>query len=138
MNVVRACSAVAVAIVVALALGAVSASRAAGADRDAAVPHYDHILVIVEENKGYATVLDHGYAPAISDLAKTYGMATEMFAERHPSEPNYVALVGGDTFGIADDDAWYCTPGSTQQFCKGSDAPGFPVHLIDGPNLATQ
>jgi phospholipase C len=107
-------------------------------DRDGAVPHYDHIIVIVEENKGYATVLDRGYAPEISNLAKTYGMATQMYAERHPSEPNYVALVGGDTFGIADDDAWYCVPGSTREFCKGADAGGFAVHLIDGPNLATQ
>ena len=94
--------------------------------------------MIVEENKGYATVLDRGYAPAISGLAKTYGIATQMFAERHPSEPNYVALLGGDTFGIADDDAWYCTPGSTRRICKGADAPGFAMHLIDGPNLATQ
>jgi len=83
-------------------------------------------------------VLDHGYAPAISDLAKTYGVATQMYAERHPSEPNYVAMLGGDTFGIADDDAWYCIPGSTRDFCKGADVPGFAVHLIDGPNLATQ
>jgi phosphatidylinositol-3-phosphatase len=102
------------------------------------VPRYDHIIVIVEENKGYGTVLDHDYAPAIADLAKTYGVATQMYAERHPSEPNYVALLGGDTFGIADDDAWYCVPGSTQPLCKGSDAPGFPAHLIDGPNLATE
>jgi hypothetical protein len=94
--------------------------------------------VIVEENKSYGTVLDHDYAPAISGLAKTYGVATQMYAERHPSEPNYVALLGGDTFGIADDDAWYCTPGSTRPFCKGSDGPTFVAHLIAGPSLATQ
>ncbi len=125
-----------------LALTALMWSVPAGAQTpagsDAAVPHYDHILVIVEENKSYGTVFDHGYAPAISDLAKTYGVATQMYAEHHPSEPNYVALVGGDTFGIADDDAWYCVPGSTRPFCKGSDKPDFAVHLIDGPNLATQ
>ena len=107
-------------------------------DRDAAVPKYDHIIVMVEENKGYATVLDHGFAPALSRFAQTYGIATQMFAERHPSEPNYVALVGGDTFGIADDDAWYCEAGSTRPYCKGADVPGFAAHLIDGPNLATQ
>jgi phospholipase C len=105
---------------------------------EAVVPHYDHIVVIVEENKGYKTVLDRGYAPNISRLAKTYGMATQMYAEVHPSEANYVALLGGDTFGIHDDDAWYCVPNSTQAFCKGSDAAGFPAHLIDGPNLASQ
>jgi phospholipase C len=129
---------IALALVFAAALGTIMVPAAAADDRDAAVPHYDHILVIVEENKGYSTVLDHGYAPAISDLAKTYGVATQMYAERHPSEPNYVAMLGGDTFGIADDDAWYCVPGSTRPFCKGADAPGFAVHLIDGPNLATQ
>ena len=110
----------------------------APAQGDSAVPHYDHIIVIVEENKGYKTVLDRGYAPNISRLAKTYGMATQMYAEVHPSEANYVALLGGDTFGIHDDDAWYCKPNSTEVYCKGADAPGFPVHLIDGPNLASR
>jgi hypothetical protein len=134
------CRRLAFALACALALGPVAgaAAGASDADRDAAVPHYDHILVIVEENKGYATVLDRGLAPTIADLAKTYGVATQMYAERHPSEPNYVAMIGGDTFGIADDDSWYCVSGSTRPNCKGSDAPGFVAHLIDGPNLATQ
>ena len=113
-------------------------ANAAQTDRDRAVSHYDHIIVIIEENKGYGTVFDHGYAPAISDLAKTYGVATQMYAERHPSEPNYVALLGGDTFGIADDDAWYCVPGSTDLACKGADATTFVNHLVPGDNLATQ
>ena len=112
--------------------------RAADSARDRSVPHYDHIFVIVEENKGYATVLDRGYAPRISTLAKTYGVATQMFAEVHPSEANYVALLGGDTFGIHDDDSWYCVAGSTRPNCKGSDVPGFVPHLVDGANLATQ
>jgi hypothetical protein len=120
-----------------LAFAPVCAS-ATQTDRDLAVSHYDHIIVIVEENKGYGTVFDHGYAPAMSDLAKTYGVATQMYAERHPSEPNYVAMVGGDTFGIADDDGWYCVPGSTDLTCRGADAPAFVNHLIPGDNLATQ
>jgi hypothetical protein len=111
---------------------------AAGSAADQALPRYDHIVVIVEENKGYATVLDRGYAPNIARLARDYGSATQMFAEVHPSEPNYVALVGGDTFGIHDDDAWYCVPHSTQPACNGSEAPDFVPHLIPGPNLASQ
>lgn len=119
-----------------VAAGFVALVGAAG--RDAGVPHYDHIIVIVEENRSYATILDQNHAPAIAGLAKTYGQASQMFAERHPSEPNYVAMLGGDTFGIADDDSWYCVAGSTQPNCRGSDKPGFVTHLIDGPNLATQ
>ena len=131
----------------AAAVALLLAIAAAGANREAAaapaaviegVPHYDHIIVIVEENKGYATVFDRGYAPNISRLAATYGSALQMFAEVHPSEANYVALLGGDTFGIHDDDAWYCVPGDTHPFCKGADAPDFVAHLIDKPNLASQ
>jgi hypothetical protein len=136
---VRHLNRVAAALVIGVvAFASSSAANAAQTDRDRAVPHYDHILVIVEENKSYGTVFDHGYAPTISDLAGRYGVATQMYAERHPSEPNYVALIGGDTFGIADDDAWYCVPGSTDAACKGADAPGFVNHLVAGPNLATQ
>ncbi len=126
----------------AVALGAAllpwTGAAAAQTERDRAVSHYDHIIVIVEENKGYATVLSSGYAPAIAGFAKTYGNAAQMFAERHPSEPNYVALLGGDTFGIADDDGWFCVPASTTPGCKGSGAPGYVPHLVPGPNLATQ
>jgi len=111
---------------------------AAAPAADEGVPRYDHVVVIIEENKGYATVLDRGYAPNIAQLAHDYGSATQMFAEVHPSEPNYVALLGGDTFGIHDDDAWFCVPHSPQPVCKGSDAPDFVAHLIEGPNLATQ
>lgn len=115
-----------------------AAPAAAPSKRDRAVPHADHVIVVIEENKGYRTIFDGALAPHVAALARTYGSATEMFAERHPSEPNYVALLAGSTFGIADDDAWYCTAGSTQPNCKGSGAPGFVTHLIEGPNLATQ
>jgi acid phosphatase len=36
-------------------------------------------------------------------LAEEYGYATEYRALTHPSLPNYLAMAGGDTFGIADD-----------------------------------
>jgi hypothetical protein len=117
---------------------AATAASAGTTDADRRVPHYDHIIVIVEENKGYATVLDRGYAPNIAELAKRYGAATQMYAEVHPSEANYVAMLGGDTFGIHDDDAWYCTPAQTDPFCKGSTGAGYVAHLIDAPNLAAQ
>lgn len=113
-------------------------SNAAPSPGAQTVPRYDHIIVIVEENKGYATVFDRGYAPNISRLAMLYGSATQMFAEVHPSEANYVALLAGDTFGIHDDDAWYCMSNDTRPACKGAAAPGYAAHLIDGPNLATQ
>ena len=106
--------------------------------QDRAVPHYDHMLVIVEENKSYTTILDERFAPTVARLAATYGSAQQMYAERHPSEPNYVAILGGDTFGIADDDAWYCVPNSSQPNYGHSGNAGYVKHLVDGANLATQ
>ncbi len=85
----------------------------------AAVPHYDHIFIIVDENKDLKLVMGSPYAAHISSAARTYGYASHYDAVAHPSEPNYVAIVGGDTFGIRDDGA-------------------FTKNAVDAPNLATQ
>jgi hypothetical protein len=105
----------------------------------AALPHYAHVLVIVEENKDYAQVLNGAFAPNLSRLAETYGEATNFFGEVHPSEANYVALLGGDTFGIHDDDAFYCKPGmAADPVCQGADEPGYVSHSTSSPHLGQQ
>jgi phosphatidylinositol-3-phosphatase len=105
---------------------------------DLAMPRYQHILVIMDENKDYDQIFNPANAPNITSLAKAYGNATNFFAEVHPSEANYVALIGGDTFGIHDDDGYYCKAGNTDAMCAGSSAPGYANHTVDAPNLATQ
>ncbi len=121
-----------------LAAGAAPSPAQTTTPRDADVPHYDHIFVLLEENKGTSTIIGSANAPQITNLAKAYGSATQMFAETHPSEPNYVAMLGGDTFGIKDDDGWFCTPGSTRTGCTHASEPDYVAHLVDGPNLASQ
>ncbi|MEH1963789.1 MAG: hypothetical protein V7L05_28920 [Nostoc sp.] len=74
---------------------------------DKAIPKYDHIFVIVEENKSYDQIIGNPNAPIINQLAKTYGLASNFYGEVHPSEANYVAILSGSTFGIHDDDAFY-------------------------------
>src|ERR1700684_1127642 len=88
-----------------LGLSVQSGALAAGA-----VPRYEHIFVIIEENHTAGEITGNPGAPAINRLAGTYGYASKFYAERHPSEPNYIALVGGNTFGVQDDDAFYCKP----------------------------
>ena len=102
------------------------------------VPRYAHIFVIVEENKDYAQILDPASAPHIARLAKAYGNATRFFGEVHPSEANYVALLGGDTFGIHDDDAYYCRPGDARPYCWGAQAPGYVDHTVHARHLGDQ
>lgn len=105
---------------------------------DKAFPKYKHIFVIVEENKAYDQIIGNANAPNINQLAKTYGLATQFYAEVHPSEANYVAILGGSTFGIHDDDAYYCQPGSLDVFCEGSNRPGFANHTVSAKSLADQ
>lgn len=124
----------AVATVAALVL---SASAHAAEDRPA-VPRYDHILVIIEENQGLQDIVDKPFTPRLTALAKSYGLATRYYAIVHPSEGNYVAMLGGDNFGIHDDDAYFCKPHSPEPTCKGSDAPGFPDHTIRTQSLVDQ
>ena len=78
-------------------------------------PLYDHIFLIIEENKAYEQIIGNPYAPVINQLARTYGLASNYYGVVHPSEGNYVAMLGGSTFGIHDDapfDADVNTPGS--------------------------
>jgi arylsulfatase A-like enzyme len=102
------------------------------------VPRFAHIFVIVEENKDYDQILGGEAAPAIARLAREHGNATQFFGEVHPSEANYVALLGGDTFGIHDDDAFYCKPGMAKPECAGSAKPGYVDHTVHAPGLGDQ
>ena len=67
-------------------------------------PQYDHVFLIIMENEGYDGIIGNQYAPILNALANDYGLATNYSGVGDPSEPNYVAMLGGDTFGISSDD----------------------------------
>jgi hypothetical protein len=134
-----------------LKLLAVSASAIAGAafilapavssagvahSEDHGIPRYNHIVEIMMENTSYSTIIGNSHAPNINGLASKYGLATDYFGVTHPSEPNYVANIGGSFFGIQDDNQFYCTPAlaSTDPNCGGTTV----NHTLTAPNLATQ
>jgi acid phosphatase len=58
-------------------------------------------LTIVEENHGEQAAL--AQMPYLASLAAGFGHTTDYHAVAHPSLPNYLALVGGSTFGVTDD-----------------------------------
>jgi phosphatidylinositol-3-phosphatase len=65
---------------------------------------YQHVVWVVMENHSYSQIIGNvTSAPYINQLAQTYGSATQMFAESHPSLPNYIAMTSGSTQGITDD-----------------------------------
>ncbi len=61
-----------------------------------------HVVVIVLENHEYDEVIGSAEAPFLNRLARRGALATGYFAITHPSLPNYLALLGGSTFGIAE------------------------------------
>jgi phosphatidylinositol-3-phosphatase len=111
--------------------GAGSASNA-----DSAIPHYQHIVEIMMENTSYGTIIGNPNAPNINALASKYGLATNYFGVTHPSEPNYVANIGGSFFGIQDDNQFYCTPAlaSSDPNCHGTTVD----HTVSAQSLADQ
>ncbi len=55
------------------------------------------------ENKEESRIVGNPDAAYLNGLAARYGRATSYRAVAHPSEPNYLALFAGSTFGIRDD-----------------------------------
>jgi len=86
--------------------------RTSAAAASTAFPQYDHIFMIVDENHNYNQIIGNPAAPEINALATDYGLATRYTGVADPSEPNYVAMLGGSTFGISSDDPYFF-PGQT-------------------------
>lgn len=70
---------------------------------DRLVPDFSHIVIIIFENREYTTVVGSRDMPYFNLLASTYTLLNQHYAVTHPSLPNYLSLIGGDTFGITDD-----------------------------------
>jgi phosphatidylinositol-3-phosphatase len=68
-----------------------------------AIPRFDHVLVVVLENKTQASVLGSPAAPNFNSFAKRYAVLSDYGGVAHPSLPNYLALVSGSTHGITSD-----------------------------------
>ena len=93
-------------LAVTLAAGATFAASAPALANSDNLPTYRHVFSIVEENRSFGQIIGNPDAPTFNRLATEYGLATSYFGTSHPSEPNYVAMVGGSDFGIHDDGSY--------------------------------
>jgi hypothetical protein len=91
------------------------ASGTARPSPSAAVPRFDHIVVVVLENHAYSQLVDRSSAPYLNSLADRGAVLTRSYALTHPSQPNYLAMFSGSTQGLT-----------------GNSCP----HHYTGPNLA--
>ena len=67
----------------------------------AGLPVYDHIVIVIFENKDYTEIIDNPVAPYINDLLKKEGAnLTRMYGEEHFSQGNYYWLFAGGNQNI--------------------------------------
>jgi phosphatidylinositol-3-phosphatase len=60
------------------------------------VPVVAHVFILVEENHAYSSVIGNPAMPYTNSLAQQYSLATQYYADRHNSLPNYFMLTTGD------------------------------------------
>lgn len=69
------------------------------------LPTPAHVVVVMEENHSYSDIIGNtADAPYINTLAGEGASMTSYFAVTHPSDPNYLALFAGSTFGLTADE----------------------------------
>lgn len=67
------------------------------------IPAFDHIFVLVLENRSFTDVIGSPHMPRFNALAKENTLLTQYTGVAHPSLPNYIAMISGDTQGIDKD-----------------------------------
>lgn len=58
-------------------------------------PIHGPVVLVVEENHGYASVIDNPLMPHLNGLARQYGLAIQYYANTHPSIGNYFEMTAG-------------------------------------------
>jgi len=71
----------------------------------AGLPVYNHVVIVVEENKDYDQIIDNPQAPYINlTLRKAGANFTRMFGEEHNSQGNYFWLFSGSNQNVGFED----------------------------------
>jgi hypothetical protein len=119
-----------------LAIGAAGLLLVASAHA-ASLPRYDHIVIVVEENKDYEEIIRNKDVPFLNRLAEEGASLTHMFAEEHPSQGNYFWLFAGSNLNVGFRNAVPAEPFAAPQPRRAADREGaivqglFPITAGD-------
>lgn len=58
-------------------------------------PHSAHVVLLVEENHSYSSVIKNPAMPYLNSLANKYSLLTNYYANAHASIPNYMEMTTG-------------------------------------------
>lgn len=95
---------------------------------------YNHVVVIVMENKVYNSVIGSPSAPFLTNLSQQCGTATNYAQSSSPSRPNYIDMVSGSVQGCAGSNADppSCQTTSDNVFRQVIDGGGTAKSYIEG------
>lgn len=106
------------------------------------LPRPDHIVIVIEENKGFDDVFSSECPPNSGRPCASYFISLaaqgasleEFFAFHHPSQPNYIELFSGSNQGIIGDccPVEKCQP---QDTCNTDCDPTLSPPFLKGPSL---
>src|SRR2546427_694071 len=82
-------------VVVSNRAGSVTSTAATLTVSSSAQPPFGHVFIVVEENTNYAQVIGSASMPYLNGLINQYGLATQYYANTHPSIGNYFMLTTG-------------------------------------------
>lgn len=78
------------------------------------VPQYDHVVLVIDENKNDTEIRNSALAPYINNvLLPGSADLTHFVAEQHPSQPNYLQLFSGSDQNVKTDDTSPLAPFTT-------------------------
>jgi len=100
--------------------------------------HYDHVVIVVMENKRWSDVLN-GQGPWLTARKDECSTATNYQQAASPSRPNYIALTAGATYGCEgsnEDPPGGCAPPSPSVFKQVIDAGGTAKNYLGSAQSA--
>ena len=68
-----------------------------------AAPGYNKVVLVIEENQQYETIIGSKAAPYTNALARAGALLTTSYGTEHPSQPNYLDLFSGSDQNVYDD-----------------------------------
>ena len=77
------------------AVSQADSSKSAAASATITHLQIGHVFLVVEENHGYSAVIGSSSMPYLNNLAGQFGLATNYYANSHPSIGNYFMLTTG-------------------------------------------
>ena len=83
-----------------LQCGCGGSSHSGSSGSDPAAPNttmFAHAFLVIEENHSYSDVIGNSSMPYLNGLASANGLATQYYADAHPSLPSYFMLTAGAT-----------------------------------------